>query len=155
MKTNSKYDALFPERNAEIAGVQIVLRPFTFGQMPKVVGALGSIMEELVQIDLDGIDISESGNLSLDGDVVRSIANLIAVNSDKIVSILVMATGWPAPDIEDLPPDEGIKLCAEVFAVNKRFFQERLLPELKRRMPKNPVKPAEKEEPANPSDGQE
>lgn len=93
-----------------VAGVELAIRPFTFGQLPRVLEIVGPFLAGLVT----------QGTLDLSG--------LLERDSERALRLCALATGKPRTWFDEAPADEGLRLLAAIAEVNADFFRSRVAP---------------------------
>lgn len=122
----SDLDIIFPNgMELELGGQKITVKKFKFGQLPKVMKAIKTIAEPVITTIAQGGQPDLAAFMEIGADVSGDLMQLMA---DSI--------GKPLSFIEDLDPDEGIKLIGAFLEVNADFFIKRVLPEMKDMMNK-------------------
>lgn len=91
----------------------IDIRPFTFGQLPRVLRHIGDVLGCLTGDTLDLSTLSEPA-------------------AESIIALAMIAANKPRDWFDQLPPDEGIALLRAVIEVNRDFFARRVGPEVER-----------------------
>lgn len=133
MSEKNDMDTLLPFNEMELGGEKINLRPFLFGKWPEVISKAANI----VNIVLDAV--RENGenafDVSLDIDNFRVspaafslLLKLISEGGDNLYDILAISARQPREWVDQLEGEDGIKLLAGTFAVNKDFFTNRVAP---------------------------
>lgn len=122
---------LFPEKEIEIAGETLVLRPFCFGDIPKIIKAIGNFLNVLIDNAkaLETLKFEEKdgeNHLKLTPEILTFFTDLIGDGGEDLLFIIALGAKKPLSYINSLPPDEGLKLTIEVFEVNYDFFTKRL-----------------------------
>lgn len=122
----SDLDIIFPNGiELELSGKQVTVKKFKFGQLPKVMKALKTIAEPAIA----AIQKGQQPDLALFMEIGADI-------SGDLMQLMADCIGQPLSFIEDLDPDEGIKLISAFLEVNADFFIKKVLPELKDMMNK-------------------
>lgn len=124
-----------------VAGIELAIRPFTFGQLPRVLEIIGPFLAGLVQ----------QGTLDLSGIFER--------DSERALRLCVLATGRPRAWFDAVPTDEGLALLAAIAEVNADFFSSRVAPAVAELWPRmkskfqgqNPLNPSSPAGPASSS----
>jgi hypothetical protein len=122
----SDLDIIFPNGiELELGGKQVTVKKFKFGQLPKVMKALKTIAEPAIA----AIQQGQQPDLALFMEIGADV-------SGDLMQLMADCIGQPLSFIEDLDPDEGIKLISAFLEVNADFFIKKVLPELKDMMNK-------------------
>jgi hypothetical protein len=104
-------EVLFPTGKTVTAnGEEITIKPYTFGQIPKVIGTVRKL----------------SGALGENGDVLEAIEK----GGEDLIALVMFTTGKPRDWFDSLPTDEGVALVTAIYEVNKDFFDKRVKPTL-------------------------
>lgn len=111
-------NTLFPNHEFKVNDEVIVIKPFTFGQLPKVL-KLSSSFYGAVQ------PIFEQNE-----DMVSAVSQVIAIGGDDLIELLGMSINKPREWFDSIQSDIGIQLLAEFLEVNLSFFAQRILPQL-------------------------
>lgn len=119
------FNKLFPEaREVEIRSRasetpdRFIIRPFTVGQLPRVLKAIRALIEA------GGVDTE--GNLN----VFDALTN----GAEHAVELMAVATGKDRSYFDNLDVDAGIDLMTAIIEVNKDFFTQRVQPKLAERL---------------------
>lgn len=108
-------DALFGRGVAlTVAGEPLMIRPFTFGQLPRVLAIIGPFLASLMQTRGDALELD--------------LAALLARDSERALELCGLAAGRPRAWWDAVPSDDGLRLLAAVVEVNADFFVERMGP---------------------------
>lgn len=113
-------EVLFPEVELTIGGEVIKIKPFTFGELPKVMKVMSKVAIP-AQAALNNGTISDIG----------STIQIFAEGGDDLIAIMATNIGKPVSFINNLAQDEGIKLLKAFYEVNASFFKGSVLPLLK------------------------
>lgn len=110
---------LFPSgKQISIKDENLTIKPFKFGELPKVFKTIEPITGSLTQL------INNRDNPAV------AIAGIFATGGDSIVELLVIGAKKPVEWVNDLEMDEGIELLTAVIEVNADFFIQKVLPHL-------------------------
>jgi hypothetical protein len=101
-----------PSADVVVGTETIVIKPFTFGQWPKVI--------KHIQDALGTKDYSQG----------VSIPELLAESGESVLELVAIATGKPRSWLDTVEADEGIALVAAVIQVNADTFAKKILPSL-------------------------
>jgi len=112
---------LFPEgrrvevrqRGSKEADV-FIIRPFTIGQLPRVLGAIRALLE--------------AGSVDAEGNV--NLLDAFTFGAEYAIDLVGIATGMPREYFDNLDLDQGVELLAAVVEVNADFFKQRVQPRL-------------------------
>ncbi len=117
-------EVLFPEGKVVVVGGEsFIIKPFTFGQIPKVVGAVKKIAGMFQGEQVNVLDVIEQGG-------------------EDVLALVSMVTGKPRAWFDSVPADEGIALVTAIYEVNADFFAKKVAPLLPTFLsPKEPNSP--------------
>jgi hypothetical protein len=105
-------EVLFPEGKTVTAnGEQITIKPYTFGQIPKVIGAVRKLAG------------------TMEGDTIN-VLEAIEKGGEDLIALVMFTTGKPREWFDSLGADEGVALVTAIFEVNKDFLEKRVKPML-------------------------
>jgi len=116
--TVQQIEQLFPQgKEVILKGKPYIIKPFGFGKFPRVLKLLK--------------DVRTSDAPSTVADLPKmNLSSFIADNAETVVSLCSLAINEKEPWFDDLPSDEGVKLCQAIVEVNADFFVTRLQPQL-------------------------
>lgn len=118
----SDLNTLMPQgKEIRIRDANLTIKPFKFGELPKVFKAVDPISKAL----FDGL---------VGGNQIEAITKLVANGGDNIIDLMVIGSKQSREWVEDLEMDEGIDVFAAILEVNASFFVQRVLPTLNSRM---------------------
>ena len=122
----SELNTLFPVgKQISIKDENLTLKPFKFGELPKVFKAIETLSGTI-------------GVLMRDRNVnPASITTLIAEGGDGILELMVIGSKKDKSWIEDLEMDEGVDLLTAIIEVNADFFIQKVLPTLNKTLEKS------------------
>lgn len=107
--------SLFPQgKEVTIKGEKMLIRPFGFGQFPKVL----ALMKRLK-------DPAEGATLTL-----NTLGEMLADNSDVVIEFAMLATKKDKTFFDDMDLVEGVDLVQAILEVNADFFVKRLQPKV-------------------------
>ena len=112
---------LFPGREVAVGGETIVVKPLTFGQLPKATKLLQPVVKAL----------RESGALGGAGsviDMIGSWVDILAAGGEDMLTLVGFAVGKPREWFDALSMDDGVALVRAVVEVNGDFFGRKVLP---------------------------
>lgn len=111
-------EQLFPQgKPVTLKGKEYIVKPFGFGKFPKVLKLMNSVNTGSAVANVADLPKMDLGAFIVD-------------NSDVVVDLCVLAISEKKEWFDDLPGDEGIKLCQAIVEVNADFFMTRLQPQL-------------------------
>lgn len=108
---------LFPEKIIKVHGEDLVLKPLTFGQLPKaikIVEKLGGLFETTFKKS----KVTDA----------NTVMKFITLGGDDFIDLMCLGVGKPREWFDTLPMDEGISLTISFIEVNVSFFTQRVLP---------------------------
>ena len=142
MDTTPDLKILLPDEEISIGGESLLLKPFPFGKLPKVIKHAGVIIG--LFSSLPNSIYTTKGELNLEDPAVLIIMmQHFAESSDVLIEIACLGTGKSREWIEDLDPYDGIFLLLKIWEVNKDFFTQRLAPLLQKYKIATPPLPTE------------
>ena len=107
---DNELEVLFPDGKVVVAnGESIIIKPFTFGQIPKVVGTVKKLAGVVQGDQFDVLEAIEKGG-------------------DDLIALVAFVTGKPREWFDTVPTDEGVELLKAIFEVNLDFFAKRVRP---------------------------
>jgi len=116
---------LFPTgKEISIRDENLTIKPFKFGELPKVFKAIEPLSDALT-------NSLYAGEFS-----ITTIAKMIADGGDSVIDLMVIGSrkerGW----ITDLEMDEGVLLLTSIIEVNADFFTQKVLPQINQKLTK-------------------
>lgn len=118
----SDLNVLMPQgKELTIRDANLTIKPFKFGELPKVFKAIDPISKAL-------FDAISGGNQ------IEMITKIVANGGDNVIDLMVIGSKQPREWVEDLEMDEGIDVFAAILEVNASFFVQRVLPTLNSKM---------------------
>lgn len=117
---------LFPEGKEIILKESVfIIKPFTFGQLPKVIKAITKASKTFEEIKMTQNSINPADALSI-----------LSESGDELVELLADILKVEKSFIEDLEMDEAVELITAFFEVNTDFFTKRVVPLLQKALKK-------------------
>lgn len=127
LTTDSGLAALVDAPEAlDLAGETLNLTPLKMRELPAFQRAVAPILADLQGHDLT----SDIGLAAVQGAVQGAILTHLDAAMDAVALMARRERDW----IEDLDPDAFLVLAARTFAVNARFFSQRIMPALTREL---------------------
>lgn len=111
-------------KEISIAGANLTIKPFKFGELPKVFKAIEPITGKLGALLSGKPDVS-------------AIASLLGGGGDSIIDLMVIGSKQSREWIEGLEMDEGVEVLTTIFEVNADFFTRKVLPLINAKMEAN------------------
>lgn len=115
---------LFPEVTVELSSGPVVVKPFTFGQLPKVLAKAKNVYGGVSHLLDDG------------SNEAAVILEIMAVGGDDLLDLISLSISKQRDFFDTLSMDEGVKLTGIFLEVNLSFFVQRVLPQFKEAMSK-------------------
>lgn len=112
--------AIFPVKKITVAEMPFEIKPFTFGQLPKVM----KLMEKVAGPVQTAYKEGKSSDPA-------TIMGIFATGGEDLIELMADAIKAPKEFVSNLDSDEGIKLLVTFIEVNKDFFIQRILPLIK------------------------
>ena len=130
----SDLNTIFPGTEVTLStGESFTLKPFKFGQLPKVLHLSKGIFGHISSMFSAGADLNDA----------TLISEVLAHGGENFIQLLCLATGKPRDWFDELESVDGVQLSTAFLEVNVSFFVQKLLPELKKSAQKlNQVTPA-------------
>jgi hypothetical protein len=125
---------LLPEQEIVVGGEILIIKPFTFGKLPKVIKQAGAVINMFTALPVTVFD--EFGELRLDDPAVLIILTThMAEGSDVLIDLMCLGSCKTREWIEELSAEDGIVLMFKIWEINKDFFTRQLLPRLQKFQP--------------------
>lgn len=132
MKEPKEIDILFAEKEVEIGGETITVKPYSWAQSMRAVRPLSALLTYAVQhadevealLKTTEDDNALLGKLQTLGVVLKpeEIESLV----DALTDLMQLALGKPRRYVENLMLDEALTLGIAIYEVNESFFKKRL-----------------------------
>lgn len=117
-------EQMFPQsKEVAVKGDTLVIKPFGFGQFPKLIKILKGANFGAGQTETTGTAIVEA-TAKLD------VIDMLTENADVVLDICALASRKPRDWFDDVPAEEGVALAMAILSVNVDFFVNRLQPML-------------------------
>jgi len=114
----SDLKVIFPASTVELSSGAITVKPFTFGQLPKVLQKAQTIYGGIAHLMDNGADTA-------------AVVQIMAVGGEDLLELVSLSIGKPREFFDTLQIDEGVLLVSTFLEVNLSFFVQRVLPEFK------------------------
>jgi hypothetical protein len=121
----SDLNTLFPDVELTVQGEVLTIRPFTFGQLPKVLKLTKSFYNDIQPF------FEES-----QGNEAELTMKAMSVGGDDLIELIALGIKKPREWFDSLQIDDGIRVATAFLEVNLSFFAQRVLPEVKTAMSK-------------------
>jgi hypothetical protein len=119
----SDLGTIFPDVELELSSGELIkVRPFKFGQLPKVLNLSKDIFAQVQALFIANAQIEDAA----------LIAEVLSSGGEKFIELLCVSINKPRAFFDELDAADGIRLATAVLEVNVSFFAQRLLPELKK-----------------------
>jgi hypothetical protein len=113
-------NTIIPAHLEVSAGGQLItVKPFTFGQLPKVMTLSKTIYGHI------------SALFDSDIDQTQVIIEAMAVGGEDLIAMICLSTGKSREWFDTLEMDDGVRLTGAFLEVNLGFFVRKVMPELK------------------------
>ena len=113
-------EVLFPTgKEITLSGRQFVIKPFTFGQLPKV---LKAVKKSTKMIEEQGISTSNVNS--------EAVLTILSESGTDLIDLLSEIMAVEKDFIEGLQVDEAIILITSFIEVNSDFFSKKVAPVL-------------------------
>ena len=140
MSNDADLKVLLPDEEIIIGGETMIIKPFPFGKLPKVIKHAGAIIG--VFSALPNTVFDDAGALNLEDPATMIILiEHIADGGDVLIEIACLGTGKPREWVEALDPYDGVYLLLKIWEVNKDFFTQRLAPLMQKYKKSTPTVP--------------
>jgi len=114
----NELEILYPEgKEVLLQGQSFVVKPFTFGQMPKVIKVLKLAGAQVEQLKLQGKSASATTALTI-----------IAECGEELIKLMAEILKVEESFIAEISQEEAIQLLKTFFEVNSDFFLKRVMP---------------------------
>lgn len=142
MNEQDELNILFPVNEMEVGGEKLNLRPFLFGKWPEVINKAAGIINIVLDAIREGgeavLDVSlEPEDFRVAPEAFDLFLRLISEGGDNLYDILAISARKPRDWVDELEAEDGIKLLAGTFAVNKDFFTKRVAPMFPKKLKEN------------------
>lgn len=132
MKEPKEIDILFAEKEVEIGGETITVKPYSWAQSMRAVRPLSALLTYTVQhadevealLKTTEDDNALLGKLQTLGVVLKP--EEIELLVDALTDLMQLALGKPRRYVENLMLDEALALGIAIYEVNESFFKKRL-----------------------------
>ena len=117
-KKTDEMEVLFETtKSFEIMGETLVIRPFSFGELPTVIALLKGVGSSFAYYQQNG---------SLNS--VEAMMDLIAAGGENLIQALALNTKKPREFFDRISPEDGVKIMMEFLMMNIGFFTTRVVP---------------------------
>jgi len=117
-------ETIFPTNTTEVkvGGKSINLKPFTFGQLPRVMKLLSKLTSE---------DSPVVGKNFTDSAVLMQV---FALFGDDIIELIAYCINEPKEFVANLSQTEAIQLVTKFLEVNSDFFIKSVMPAMREKL---------------------
>ena len=131
-KTNA-LEVLLPESDVTINGEKIIIKPFPFYQLPKVIELLSKMGAGIYSLLTNkGLNFTNNGNVVINQNFLERVGPVLDEHFSEIVELMAIYTGKDASfymnEENGFSGEDGILIIAEIIERNYRFFTKRLSP---------------------------
>jgi hypothetical protein len=119
----SDLQTIFPDAELTVQGEVLTIKPFTFGQLPKVLKLTKSFYSEVQPLFED-----------LQGNEAQLTMQVMAVGGDDLIELIALGIKKPREWFDTLQIDDGVRVATAFLEVNLSFFAQRVLPQVKTAM---------------------
>ena len=116
----SDIETIFPGKEVKIGSETVLVKPFKFGELPKVMKLMNKLSGPVMT--------AQSAGQAIDSTM---LFGLLADGSEDLISLISSSSGLSVQTINQLQPDEGIELLVAFIEVNGSFFVQKVLPLIK------------------------
>lgn len=128
---------LFPGKELNLStGEQLIIKPFTFGQLPKALSLASKISFILAEMYNEG-KFEDKKKIS------QNLMQVLSQGGEDLIQLIALGVDKPREWFDGLPGDDGINVMVAFLEVNIDFFTQRMMPQLLAQVEKLP-KPKEK-----------
>lgn len=114
---------MFPGTDVTLStGEVLTIKPFKFGQLPKVMHLSRGIFGHIQALFSSGVDLNDAALIS----------EVLAHGGEQFIQLIAMSVNKDRTWFDDLEAVDGIQLATTFLEVNVSFFAQKLLPELKK-----------------------
>lgn len=114
---------IFPATEVTLStGEVLVIKPFKFGQLPKVMHLSRGIFGHIQALFSSGADLSDAALIS----------EVLAHGGEQFIQLIALAVNKDREWFDELEAVDGVQLATTFLEVNVSFFAQKLLPELKK-----------------------
>lgn len=121
-KKVDELDVMFEEpKSFQVGDETITIRPFKFGELPKVIALLRGVGGTFAHHQ-------RAGSLN----TVEAMMDIIAVGGEQLILTLALNTGKPREYFDSLDMDVGTQILIDFLGMNIGFFTNKVLPMLQK-----------------------
>lgn len=133
VKPVNELDVLLPESDIVVNGEKIIIRPFPFSQLPKVIDLLSKMGGGIYSLLSDGgLNFTNTGNVVINQNLLERIGPVLDEHFCDVLELMAIYTGKEASfyidEANGFTGEDGILIIAEIIERNYRFFTKRLSP---------------------------
>lgn len=100
-----------------VCGETLKIRPFSFGELPKVIALLRGVGGTFAHWHA-------AGKLN----TLEALMDIVATGGENLIHTLALNVGKPREWFDTVPADEGINVLLEFLKLNLSFFTKRVVP---------------------------
>lgn len=119
-KTNELEVLFETTRSYEVNGETVTIRPFSFGELPKVIALLKGVGSQFAYHQSKGTLNS-----------VEGIMEIVGAGGENLIQTLAINTGKPREFFDKISPELGVAIMQDFLIMNIGFFTNRVLPVIK------------------------
>ena len=121
-KKVDELEVMFEEpKSFQVGDQTITIRPFKFGELPKVIALLRGVGGTFAHHQ-------RAGSLN----TVEAMMDIIAVGGEQLILTLALNTGRPREFFDTLDMDVGTQILIDFLGMNIGFFTNKVLPMLQK-----------------------
>lgn len=115
----SDLQTIFPGKSIVIAGEELRVSPFKFGQLPQVMTKAQKIYSGVAHLVSGSTDEAEV------------ILQVMSVGGEDLLDLIGLSINKPRSFFDTIEADDGVALTAAFLEVNLSFFVQKVLPRFK------------------------
>lgn len=127
---SNEMNTLFPGKEIQLnTGETIIIKPFTFGQLPKAIKIgqkIGGLLANMYQQGKFEDQSQTSANLML----------ILSEGGEDLINLMSLGINKPRDWFDQLQGDDGLNLTIAFLEVNIDFFTKKMMPQILEAMKK-------------------
>ena len=127
---SNEMNTLFPGKEIQLNTVEtIIIKPFTFGQLPKAIKIgqkIGGLLANMYQQGKFEDQSQTSANLML----------ILSEGGEDLINLMSLGINKPRDWFDQLQGDDGLNLTIAFLEVNIDFFTKKMMPQILEAMKK-------------------